>query len=153
MARNAKDLIPFVATHPGSILKEELEARGISQKEFAKRIGILPPNLNDVLHGRRNVTEQLAMKLEEALGIPFQSWINLQSRYNYLIHKGVPASVSEAKPSPSEGLKKQILAQFALITDDDAALSSCLKYMKNLVRQSKQQQTGVLAQEPPATYK
>lgn len=89
LERNAKDLIPFVATHPGSILKEELEARGITQKEFAKRIGILPPNLNDVLHGRRNVTKQLAMKLEEALGIPIQSWINLQSRYNYLIHNGV----------------------------------------------------------------
>ncbi len=76
--------LPAVATHPGTILQKELKARGIKQKDFAETIGMAAPNLSELVNGKRNVTEAIAMKLELALGIPFQNWMNLQNRYNYV---------------------------------------------------------------------
>lgn len=84
MATNAKDIIPAYATHPGSILKRELQARGIKQKDFAQAIGMPAPNLSELIKGKRHITEAIAIKLEKALGIAFQTWINLQSRYHYV---------------------------------------------------------------------
>lgn len=85
MATSAKSIIPAIATHPGSVLKKELTARGIKQKDFAKAIGMPAPNLNELIKGKRNITETIAIKLEEALGISFQNWMNLQNRYHYVV--------------------------------------------------------------------
>ena len=84
MATNAKSIIPAVATHPGSVLKRELKARGIKQKDFAEAIGMPASNLSALIKGNRNITESIAIKLEEALGIPYQNWMNLQNRYHYV---------------------------------------------------------------------
>ena len=73
---------PFVPVHPGVILKAELKERGIKQKEFAAQIGMRPPHLNALLQGGRNISPQLALRLEEVLGIPAQNWLNLQENYN-----------------------------------------------------------------------
>lgn len=96
MATNAKDIIPAHATHPGSVLKSELQARGIKQKDFAKAIGMPAPNLSELIKGKRHVSEAIAMKLEEALGIPFQTWINLQSRYHYVAKRREEIDSAEA---------------------------------------------------------
>lgn len=84
MATNTKNIIPAVATHPGTVLKKELKARGIKQKDFAASIGMLAPNLSELITGKRNITEAIAIKLQEALGIPYQNWMNLQNRYYYV---------------------------------------------------------------------
>lgn len=87
MVINAKDIIPAYATHPGSVLKDELHARGIKQKDFAKAIGMSAPNLSALVKGKRHITEAIAIKLEKALGIPFHTWMNLQSRYHYVMKR------------------------------------------------------------------
>ncbi len=84
MATNAKPIIPVVATHPGSVLKKELKARGIKQKDFAQTIGMAASNLSELIKGKRNITVSTAIRLEKALGIPFQNWMNLQNRYYYV---------------------------------------------------------------------
>ncbi|MDE5901594.1 MAG: HigA family addiction module antidote protein [Muribaculaceae bacterium] len=84
MATNANPIIPITATHPGVVLKKELKARGIKQKDFAAAIGMPAPNLSDLIKGKRNITEAIAIKLQDALGIPFQNWMNLQNRYFYV---------------------------------------------------------------------
>lgn len=84
MVRNDRKVLPAVATHPGRILKKELQARGIKQAEFAKAIGIPAPNLSELINGKRNLTPSLAIKLEDALGIPYQNWMSLQDRYFYV---------------------------------------------------------------------
>ncbi len=73
----------MMAIHPGSILKEELIERGISQKDFAKSIEMQPSHLNEIIKGKRPITKQVADKLEEALGIPSIDWVNLQTRFDY----------------------------------------------------------------------
>lgn len=81
-ARNDRK-VPFMATHPGRILKNELGERGISQKEFAQMIGMRTSHLNEIIKGKRNVTIAIADKFEQALGIPSISWVNLQTQYDY----------------------------------------------------------------------
>lgn len=78
-----------MATHPGEVLSAELEERGITQKAFAQQIGMRPSHLSELINGKRNVTMAIADKLQEALGIDAQSWMNLQVQYNYDIQKEV----------------------------------------------------------------
>lgn len=76
-------ITPCIATHPGTILKEELQERGIKQVAFAKTIGIQPSHLSEIIRGKRSVNNEIAAKLEEALGISAISWLNLQTNYEY----------------------------------------------------------------------
>lgn len=78
----ANNLEPAEATHPGELLKEEIEYRGISQKMLAKEIGISYKVLNDILNGRRPITTNTALLVEAALGIPAHILTGLQMDYN-----------------------------------------------------------------------
>lgn len=69
--------------HPGEILREELKERKLTQKAFAEQIGTRPSHLNELIKGKTSMTIAFADKLQEALGIDSQSWINLQTQYNY----------------------------------------------------------------------
>lgn len=70
-----------IPTHPGEVLKEELEARNISQREFSNLTGINYTMLNEVLNGKRPVTGELALLMEASLGINPEMLINMQNRY------------------------------------------------------------------------
>lgn len=72
----------YIAIHPGEILKEELEARNISQKDFAKAISVSYTMLNEILNGKRSITADFAILVEAALGTPAEHWLNMQARYN-----------------------------------------------------------------------
>ena len=72
----------YIAIHPGEILKEELEARDISQKDFAKAISVSYTMLNEILNGKRSITADFAILVEAALGTPAEHWLNMQARYN-----------------------------------------------------------------------
>ena len=76
------ELQPSTPIHPGEILKDELEARGISQRKFAASIGVSYSVLNEVVNGKRPVTTEYALKIEAATGIPAHLWVNMQSAYD-----------------------------------------------------------------------
>ena len=57
-------------THPGDVLKEELEARGISQKKFAEVLSFPYTQLNEILNGKRPVTTDFALMMEASLRLP-----------------------------------------------------------------------------------
>ena len=76
-----------LTTHPGDVLKEELEARGISQKKFSELINVPYTQLNEILNGKRPVTTDFALMMEAALGINPELLINMQSRYNMSVAK------------------------------------------------------------------
>lgn len=78
----AHELQPSVPIHPGEILKDELSARGMSQRRFAAVIGVSYSVLNEVINGKRPVTTEYALKIEAATGIPAYIWVNMQSAYN-----------------------------------------------------------------------
>ena len=83
----ANNLEPFRLTHPGEVLKDELEYRGISQKQLAAEMGISYTLLNEVLNGKRQVNTELVLLVEAALDIPAESLLQMQARYNMLTAK------------------------------------------------------------------
>ena len=74
-------------THTGDVLKEELEARGISQKKFSEVLNVPYTQLNEILNGKRPVTTDFALMVEAALGINPELLINMQTRYNMSVAK------------------------------------------------------------------
>lgn len=76
------ELQPSTPIHPGEILKDELESRGMSQRKFAAVIGASYSVLNEVINGKRPITTEYALKIEAATGIPAYIWVNMQSNYD-----------------------------------------------------------------------
>lgn len=68
--------------HPGEILLEEfLNPLGVSQYRLAKDISVPPRRINEIVHGKRAVTLDTALRLARFFGTTSQFWLNLQSRY------------------------------------------------------------------------
>ena len=83
MATNRIDnMTPFMATHPYDIVMDEINARGMTKKELASRMGIAQPNLSRIFKAKPCVTVEMAERLEKALGIPATEWLGLQVQYN-----------------------------------------------------------------------
>ena len=100
MAKNADDIVPFKATHPGDILKVELEARNIKRRDFARTTDILPSHLNQLIKGKRDISMKIALKLERALGVPSDFWIRLQNLYNRICNQ-----IGKRKRGLSHGIR------------------------------------------------
>lgn len=76
------DDYPDIAIPPGEYLAEEIEARGISQKELAKRMGRPLNAINEIIHGKKAITALTALQLEEVMPeIPARFWLNLETDY------------------------------------------------------------------------
>jgi addiction module HigA family antidote len=74
--------------HPGEILMEEfLEPMGISQYRLAKDISVPPRRINEIVHGKRTITPDTALRLSRYFGLSERFWINLQARYDLEIEK------------------------------------------------------------------
>ena len=77
-----KNNIPFEATHPGILIRDELEVRDdINQKDLAKEMGVKASFLNEIIKGKRPITADYAIILEKILGIPADYWMRFQSQY------------------------------------------------------------------------
>lgn len=76
------ELQPSEPIHPGEMLKDELEARGLSQKKFAAIIGMPYTAFNEIINGKRPITTDTALKIEAATGIAANIWLDLQADYN-----------------------------------------------------------------------
>ena len=76
-----KKVVPSFATHPGTILADEIEANNFSQIDFANLIDIKRSRLNEIIKGKRPITADLAILLEKALEIPADYWMKFQSQY------------------------------------------------------------------------
>ncbi len=90
-------LAPFTPTHPGDILKEELESRGISQKHFAEVTGISYTMLNEILNCKRSVTADFALLIEAATGINAEMLVNMQTRYNLQMARNDAKNIARFK--------------------------------------------------------
>lgn len=69
--------------HPGEILIEEfLKPLGISQYRLAKDISVPPRRINEIVHGKRSISADTALRLGRFFGISPQFWLNLQTRFD-----------------------------------------------------------------------
>lgn len=86
------DILKGIA--PGKLIGRELEKRSISQRAIASELGIHSQTLNAVIMGRRQLTTELALKLERALDIPEGFLLTMQAYYNIAEYKRHEASKS-----------------------------------------------------------
>jgi len=69
--------------HPGEILIEEfLKPMGLSQYRLAKDISVPPRRINEIVHGKRSISADTALRLGRFFGISPQFWLNLQTRFD-----------------------------------------------------------------------
>ena len=71
----------FYPVHPGEVIKEEMESRHISQREFARQVNISYTALNELLNGKRPLSPASALMFEAALDIPADALMNIQTKY------------------------------------------------------------------------
>lgn len=79
-----KDGITF---HPGYYIKEIIEDLGITQEDFAKRLGTTPKNMSLIVRGEQRLSTDIAMKLSNMLGTSVNYWLNLQNAYDSVVAK------------------------------------------------------------------
>ena len=80
------DKLPPV--HPGEVLLEEfLRPHGISQYRLAKDISVHPRRINEIVHGKRAVTADTALRLARHFGTSERFWLNLQTGYDLDVEK------------------------------------------------------------------
>lgn len=84
---NLSELTPAHATHPGEMLANELEVRGIKQQEFAQQIGMQKSQLNEIIKGKRSINAEVAVLIEAALGISAYFWLKAQNNYDLTLVK------------------------------------------------------------------
>ena len=82
MGTSANNLQSFRPFHPGELVKEELECRGIKQKDFAKMFGLSYSALNEILNAKRPISTEFALFLEAALDINADLLVRMQTDYD-----------------------------------------------------------------------
>lgn len=88
-------------THPGEMLEEEfLKPLGITQTELADRIGVSFQRINTLVRGKRGITPDTALRLERALGMSADFWLNLQQRWDLWQAKHSPDAEEIEKIQP-----------------------------------------------------
>lgn len=80
--KTANNMMSYMLIHPGEMIKDEIVARGLTQKDLAKQMGVSYTVFNEILNGKRPVTTEYALLLEAALGTDANIWLGLQADYN-----------------------------------------------------------------------
>jgi antitoxin HigA-1 len=74
-----------LALHPGRLLKRELDARSISANRLALDLGVPSGRITDILHGRRSISADTAVRLGRYFGNGAQFWLDLQGQYDIAV--------------------------------------------------------------------
>ena len=72
----------FHGIHPGAVLKEELEARGLSANAFALKLRVPPQRIQEIVAGRRGISPETALRIGRSLGTGARLWIAMQQAYD-----------------------------------------------------------------------
>ena len=71
----------LIAFHPGYYRKDYIEEQGITQEEFAKRLQTTPKYVSNLVNGRINLTDEMALKMSSVFGTSETMWLNLNKNY------------------------------------------------------------------------
>ena len=102
-------------THPGEMLLEDfLKPMGLTQRELASRLGVSYPRINELVHRKRGVTPDTALRLQQLLGMEAQFWLNLQLAWDlyHATHSPSARAISRIRSLPmSRRTRPQTAAQ------------------------------------------
>lgn len=89
--------------HPGEVLLEEyLEPLGVTQHRLALAIGVPPRRINEIIHGKRRISADTALRLARYFGTTERFWLNLQGRYDVEVERArLAQTLEEIRPLAS----------------------------------------------------
>ncbi|MCD4794086.1 MAG: HigA family addiction module antidote protein [Bacteroidales bacterium] len=108
------NIIPGKATHPGVLLKQELEYKQISVKEFAINSQISENSIKKIINGKEYITIDIALKLETILNIDTDFWLQLQYNYEKDLLK-IKKKTEIEKSNLPKNIQKRILTSMNLL--------------------------------------
>lgn len=76
-----------VFLHPGEVIHDEVVWRKIKKADFADSLNITPSQLSELLHGKRHVGADMALRLEKVLNIPAEYWMRLQTAFDIAVER------------------------------------------------------------------
>ena len=95
----------FAPIHPGEVLLEEfLAPMDVSQHRLSVAVGVPPRRINEIVHGKRRITANTALRLARYFGTTDHFWLNLQTRFDLEVEKGPPRFQSRGHPPPPVSL-------------------------------------------------
>jgi antitoxin HigA-1 len=98
---NSPPVMPPI--HPGEVLMDEyLEPLGVTQHRLAVAIGVPPRRINEIVHGKRRITADTALRMARYFGTSERFWMNLQGRYDLEVERDrLVDTLDEIKPLKS----------------------------------------------------
>ena len=87
---------PDYVAPPGSLLAEELVARGMTQRALAQQMGREPKIISEIIQGRKQITPETALQLETALDIAASLWVRLEADYRLHLARIKRAKAAES---------------------------------------------------------
>jgi addiction module HigA family antidote len=88
-------------SHPGSLIRADIDALGLSIVDAAKALGISRQQLHGVIAGRAGVTPEMAMRLEKALGSTADTWLRMQMNYDLAQIRARASSIKVTRLTPA----------------------------------------------------
>jgi antitoxin HigA-1 len=88
MARTSRTPTKLVPVHPGEVLLADfLKPLGVSQYRVAHDLSVAPRRINEIVHGKRAITADTALRLARYFGTSERFWVNLQARYDLEVER------------------------------------------------------------------
>jgi addiction module HigA family antidote len=88
-------------SHPGSLIKSDIDELGLSVVEAAKALGISRQQLHSIIAGRASVTPEMAIRLEKALGSTADTWLRMQMNYDLAQVRARAAEIKVKRLTPA----------------------------------------------------
>lgn len=107
----------FIATPPGATIKEQLNDRGMSQKELAARMDMSEKHIGKLINGEVQLTPEVAVRLEIVLGVPAKFWNNLEAIYREKLIKVEAENAMDADEALARQLPYNEMAKFGWIPE------------------------------------
>lgn len=107
----------FIATPPGATIKEQLNDREMSQKEFAARMDMSEKHISKLINGEVQLTPEVAVRLEVVLGVPAKFWNNLEAIYREKLIKVEAENAMEADEALAKQLPYNEMAKFGWVPE------------------------------------
>lgn len=107
----------YIATPPGATIKEQLNSRGMSQKEFAVRMDMSEKHISKLINGDVQLTPDVAVRLEMVLGVPAKFWNNLEAIYREKIVKAEAENAMDADVELAKQFPYNEMAKFGWVSE------------------------------------
>lgn len=120
----------YIATPPGATIREQLDDRGMSQKEFAVRMDMSEKHISRLIHGEVQLTPEVAVRLEMVLGIPARFWNNLEAIYREKLIKAEAENAMDADEALAKQLPYSEMAKFGWVPETRVAKEKVIHLRK-----------------------